>query len=176
MNNLLELCEVQAGLDGRIRKEKNIELTKRELLRNTLVALDIELAEFANDARWFKIWSHNQTPKPTTLEEYVDSLHFFLSIANLQEWREHLRVTIEENTGDYDFDNPKRVELVNATYLEMKHQLARVFTAESTLAFTAAWTNFLTLGIAGYGYTWKQISEAYLAKNKINHERQTNGY
>lgn len=176
MNNLLELCEVQDGLDGRIRKEKNIQLPERELLRNTLVALDIELAEYANDARWFKIWSNNQTPKPTTLEEYVDSLHFFLSIANLMGWREHLVVTVEDNMGDYDFDSPERIHLLNTAYLEMKHQLARVFTAESTLAFKAAWTNFLTLGITGYGYTWKEISNAYLAKNKINHERQTNGY
>lgn len=176
MQNIFELCEIQAGLDSRIRKEKGLTSTGRKLLKNRLVALDIELSEFANDARWFKEWSNNQMPNEKTLEEFVDSVHFFLSVANLQGWREHLLVTVGENTGDYDFDNPDRIHLLNNAYLETKHQLARVFKAESTLAFTAAWTSFLAIGMTGFGYTWEQISDAYMAKNKVNHERQNNGY
>lgn len=174
MNNLLELCEVQAGLDGRIRKEKNINLTKRQLLRNTLVALDIELSEFANDARWFKIWSHNQTPKSTTLEEYVDSVHFFLSIANLKGWQSELGTILE--TEPVYLTKEDRLMDLNEHYLELKRELAVVYKSEKALAFGTAWTHFLMLGYNGLNFTWEQISEAYLAKNKINHERQTNGY
>lgn len=176
MDNLFELCEIQAGLDGRIRKEKGIDLYQRDMLTNTLVALDIELAEFANDARWFKLWSNNQQPKETTLEEYVDSVHFFLSIANLQGWREYLDIQLIDIENTYDFSKPNRVAQLNQTFLEVKHQLARVYKVESTLAFTNAWTNFLAIGLMGFGYTWEQISDAYLAKNKINHERQNSGY
>src|SRR5699024_12342750 len=34
---------------------------------------------------------------------------------------------------------------------------------------------FLKLGEM-LGFTWEQIEESYFAKNKINHERQANGY
>lgn len=175
MDNLVELCSIQAGLDGRIRKEKGIILSEDATLKNTLVALDIELSEFANDARWFKVWSNNQIPKDTTLEEYVDSVHFFLSIANLKGWHEQLVFdeSLLSNLYNEDDDNLTRL---NENYLEMKHQLSRVFKVESTLAFAAAWMNFLIIGMSGYGYTWEQISDAYLAKNQINHQRQTNGY
>lgn len=170
--NTLELCEVQATLDERIRKEKNILLEPQALFKNTLVALDIELAEFANDARWFKVWSHNQDPKETTLEEFVDSVHFFLSIANLKGWQNVL--VFEERTLNSNYDGD--LSQLNENYLEMKHQLARVFFMESKLSFGAAWMNFLILGMSGFGFTWEQINEAYLSKNKINHQRQETGY
>lgn len=35
---------------------------------------------------------------------------------------------------------------------------------------------FVGLGEKHLGFTWNQIEQAYLDKNKINHERQANGY
>lgn len=200
MNNLLELCAIQADLDRSINEGKPNSLSVDDQFINTLTALDVELSEFANEGRWFKVWSKNQEPrakklvvlplaryvegvwteirpaeyKNPLLEEFVDAVHFFLSLANQKGWQADLK--FEERILGSMYDAGKGIQRFNENYLEMKLQLSRVFATESRLAFGAAWMNFLILGMSGYGFTWEQISEAYLAKNKINHERQSNGY
>ncbi|MGX9931976.1 dUTP diphosphatase [Virgibacillus salarius] len=42
--------------------------------------------------------------------------------------------------------------------------------------FRAAWILFLNIGINGFNFTLEQVEQAYLDKNKVNHERQANGY
>lgn len=201
MNNLMELCNKQADLDGAIKRKKPTALSIDDQFDNTLVALDVELSEFANEGRWFKIWSVDQEPrnfqwsglcevcagcgcrscagtgdghKNPLLEEFVDAVHFFLSLANLRGWQPSLN--FNERILSSMYDSGKGVQRFNTNYLEMKNQLSRVFAMRSELAFGAAWMNFLIIGMSGFGFTWEQISEAYLAKNKINHERQANGY
>ena len=195
MNNLLELCNKQAYLDEAIKRKKPTALSIDDQFDNTLVALDVELSEFANEGRWFKIWSVDQEPRTfkaspmevvngsvpkgfnvsnPLLEEFVDAVHFFLSLANLRGWQPSLN--FNERILSSMYDSGKGVQRFNTNYLEMKNQLSRVFAMRSELAFGAAWMNFLIIGMSGFGFTWEQISEAYLAKNKINHERQANGY
>ncbi len=47
---------------------------------------------------------------------------------------------------------------------------------QKQFCFRNAWFVFLCLGIVGFGFTWEQITAAYVAKNRVNHERQKNGY
>ena len=42
--------------------------------------------------------------------------------------------------------------------------------------FCSYYSMLLSLGIMSLGFTWEQIEQAYFEKNKINHERQENGY
>lgn len=94
-----QMYEMQKVLDARIIKEKGLEGI--DLLPNTILALQVEIGELANEWRGFKHWSKNQKPRTRAvrslgaddigvergeaynplLEEYVDCLHFFLSIA-----------------------------------------------------------------------------------------------
>ncbi|KJD59251.1 dUTPase, partial [Bacillus amyloliquefaciens] len=92
--NLQKMFEMQKALDDRIIKEKGLE--GQDLLPNLILALQVELAECANEWRGFKHWSNNREPrtcvidkkgqtakeyyKNPLLEEYVDCLHFILSI------------------------------------------------------------------------------------------------
>jgi len=55
----------------------------RMFLNDRLLALFTEVAEFANATRCFKYWSKkDMESKERLLDEYVDILHFYLSIGN----------------------------------------------------------------------------------------------
>jgi len=83
MIKLKDLYELQDELDKYILEQKNLNLKPKELLTDTLLALSVEVSELANTTRCFKHWS-NKGPdsKERIIDEYVDVLHFFLSIGN----------------------------------------------------------------------------------------------
>lgn len=59
--NLEKMFEMQKELDNRIIKEKGLE--GRDLLPGLILALQVELAECANEWRGFKFWSNDQQPR-----------------------------------------------------------------------------------------------------------------
>lgn len=78
-----ELLERQAKLDKFILENKQKMITKNELLVDTLLALAVEVSEFANATRAFKHWSDKGADsKERLLDEYADILHFLASVAN----------------------------------------------------------------------------------------------
>lgn len=204
--SLQNIIDAQKELDAKIIKEKGLE--DKDLTPNTFLALKVELAEFANEGRWFKHWSKDQKPRTKTesicgcemcehhsipndknpaLEEFVDAVHFFVSIAILKGWEEALWV-YEEQLNQDEFDGD-----LTSWFLEMDYFLnmayIRVFTKEeetkckdafgylnNQYCFRTAWILFLNIGMNGFGFTWEQIEDAYFAKNKVNHARQENGY
>lgn len=196
--NLQKMFEMQAELDRRIIREKGLE--GQDLLPNTYVALITELGEFANEGRWFKHWSNNQEPKQPEynwmtyrddlewkpeygyksyplLEEYVDCIHFFLSIAIKKGWHDELHVSEEIFFGfdEFGFDGG-----LSGVYLEMQWSLlnSRMFKDEEKKKehFRSAWGLFLAIGIVGFGFKVDQIEAAYMKKNAVNHKRQQEGY
>lgn len=83
MITLKELLECQEELDEHIIKEKSLNMTDKELLTSTLLALQVEVSELANATRSFKHWSNKgPEPKERILDEYVDVLHFLASTGN----------------------------------------------------------------------------------------------
>ncbi|GAA0735393.1 dUTP diphosphatase [Clostridium oceanicum] len=83
MINLKDLYELQKELDDYILENKKKKIDEKELLTDTILALHVEVSELANATRIFKHWS-NKGPmeRDEILEEYVDVLHFFLSVGN----------------------------------------------------------------------------------------------
>src|SRR5690554_4282011 len=88
--NLSKLFELQRQLDARIEKEHPRQ-DGEDRLAKKILALMVELGELANEWRGFKFWSEDQEPRTELwddrlrfhnplLEEYVDCLHFLLSI------------------------------------------------------------------------------------------------
>ncbi len=219
--NLDKLIEMQRELDNKIREEKGLQ--DADLVANTYVALQVELAEFANEARWFKHWSENQEPRikdykqikckwcngsgddgtgvcpdcrssgdvykdyNPLLEEYVDSLHFFLSLAIQKGWGDALFI-YEEQLDPEEFDGElsewylEMIYFLNKSYMENppKEQSDKwkkqTGFPEKQYYFRMAWILFLNIGMNGFDFTEEQIEQSYLDKNKINHERQVNGY
>lgn len=184
--NLDNLIKMQRGLDNKIREEKGLQ--DADLVANTYVALQVELAEFANEARWFKHWSDKEpSRKEIILEEYIDAFHFFLSIAIQKEWEDALWI-FEQQLDPEEFDGElsewylEMIYLLNKSYMENppKEQSdewkKQTGFPEKQYYFRLSWILFLNIGMNGFGFTWDDIYKAYLDKNKINHERQENGY
>ncbi|MBU7319018.1 dUTP diphosphatase [Paenibacillus oleatilyticus] len=191
--NLEKMYEMQKELDARIIKEKGLEGV--DLLPNTVLALQVEIAELANEWRGFKHWSNDQEPRfnvleigvtdcseeklvNRVLEEYVDCLHFFLSIARqLDLPAEDLYVcedVLEEETVVLFMELLHNVGLINGEkFLFQNPDNLSKYQRES---LRAALFIFYNLGEQRLGFTFEQIVEAYVAKNAINHKRQSTGY
>lgn len=195
--NLQYLFEIQAGLDAHI-EEEHPELQGQNNLDWKILALQVELGECANEWRGFKKWSKDQEPRilrridcnkcmgtgfgkgwlkncsgcggsgkiklNPLLEEYVDCLHFILSIG---------------------LELDRKNEVLPYAYINSPNASVDEIIGQFNLVFRNTWNvdgdyyflinNFIELG-SMLGFTWEQIETAYLAKNKINHERQVNGY
>ncbi|MGM8366760.1 dUTP diphosphatase [Virgibacillus sp. W0181] len=157
-----QLFTMQAELDLYIARKHN--LIQQDLFEEKYLALLTELGELANETRCFKFWStkpRNETA--VILEEYVDNIHFILSLG------------IEQS---YSFETI-RVEEKSVTETE---QFNAVFAACNTFYQNRSRTNYLELFeqylLLGkmLGFSEKDIHEAYKKKNEINYERQDIGY
>ncbi|SEP57391.1 Dimeric dUTPase, all-alpha-NTP-PPase (MazG) superfamily [Virgibacillus subterraneus] len=201
--NLSKLFPIQKQLDARIEEEHGLQ--GQDLLDKKILALQVELGELANEWRGFKFWSINQDPRITDncskcggdgnypfygngcsscggdglgpgnplLEEYVDCLHFILSIGlekgfdninyeSLYKQSIELGVTFK--------DKNITIQFINVFYFTS--QFENEISAESYEDLVLC---FIALG-KELGFTTEQIEQAYLDKNKINHERQEAGY
>jgi dimeric dUTPase (all-alpha-NTP-PPase superfamily) len=176
--NLVKLFQMQNVLDEHILNE-HPELKGQNNLDWKILALLVELGECANEWRGFKKWSKDQKPRTKKytfedefhpnenplLEEYVDGLHFNLSIGNelgFQEVKPHL-IHVEE---------------VGKMYLKIYKQalmLQQCGRSHKEFYFAELISNYLGLGKA-LGFTWEEIEQAYFAKNAVNHQRQDQGY
>ncbi|HZK57585.1 MAG TPA: dUTP diphosphatase [Clostridia bacterium] len=160
--NISELYEIQKKLDNRICMEHGLKGV--DLIPSKILALQVELGELANETRCFKFWSNKESsPRETILEEYVDCLHFILSIG------------LEIGLTDID-----SVKIDNTDNLTEQFQKVFVeivtFLHELTLDnYQRLFNHFLLLGNK-LGFTEDEIDSAYLEKNKINHQRQDEGY
>lgn len=202
--NLDRLFEMQRKLDERIVKEKRLQDV--DLLDKKILALQVELGELANEWRGFKFWSEDQKPRTLLylwedalgtkfqahfnprdinesvcgevrkvrplLEEYCDCLHFILSIG--------LELGVKEN--DLAFINTMTQEDITLTFVDLFTVSSDLLThhrqgdvIRSMTIYDIMITTFLHLGEL-LGFTWDQMEQAYYEKNKVNHERQENGY
>lgn len=173
--NLNKLFELQAKLDERIYKEHPVQEGEDRLAKKIL-ALQVELGELANCWRGFKYWSNDQEPITKIdigtsqysivnplLEEYVDCLHFILSIG--------LELGFEKQTA-HSFKNGNSIL---GNFHSIYSELSSLYYHRQMYNYQRALNLIIGLGEL-LGFTWQQIEQAYLKKNKINHERQNNGY
>jgi dimeric dUTPase (all-alpha-NTP-PPase superfamily) len=161
--NVGELFQIQRELDQKITKKH--QLQEQDLTPAKIIALQVELGELANETRCFKFWSLKEaSPRNVILEEYVDGLHFVLSLGLDKRYEDRVEVTLEQ---------PK------ATLL---HSFSHAFDSisnyakEQTLSqYQKLFQAIISLGQA-LGFTWGEIEQAYLEKNQVNHTRQEQGY
>lgn len=178
--DLSKLFETQRKLDQYIIEKKNLQ--GRNLLPMKVLALQVELGELANCWRGFKFWSEDQKPRVEPnrwceycseriiydesrnplLEEYVDCLHFILSIGL-----------------ECKFDDGKFYTSHKETVMD---QLLRLFEKVGDFSafptkgnYECIFNYFLGLGEM-LGFTWNQVEQAYLEKNRVNYQRQESGY
>jgi dimeric dUTPase (all-alpha-NTP-PPase superfamily) len=159
MKHIPELLALQNLLDEKIRKEKGIV---GDTTQKKIIAFKVEFGEFLNELQSFKFWKTDTTPKEGTLEEYVDGLHFILSIGLERKYSKFVQVALimEQELPDSVLDVAEDI-------------------FNNRIASAGQWLQLLEhYLILGYkiGLTDKQIYEAYVNKNKVNHVRQVTGY
>ncbi|TKZ16963.1 dUTPase [Bacillus velezensis] len=184
--NLQKMFEMQKVLDDRIIKEKGLE--GQDLLPNLILALQVELAECANEWRGFKHWSNDREPRNhcklcqlietphicqnPLLEEYVDCLHFILSIGNRLGWNDTDTiddVVAQHLISEKGFGTAKTFScLLSIAY-------GFHFSNVEKRTYISLFTTFFELG-SNLGFKWEQIEAAYMDKNAVNHQRQQEGY
>ncbi|MET1166853.1 dUTP diphosphatase [Bacillus velezensis] len=180
--NLQKMFEMQKVLDDRIIKEKGLE--GKDLLPNLILALQVELAECANEWRGFKHWSNDREPRTKhpletspngafrkggnpLLEEYVDCLHFLLSIGNKIGVKEVVPFKLISLTNDITGHFNSIFKLIG--------QWEIVFLYLDQNPYHIVVREFMNLG-EKFGFTPDQIEAAYMDKNAVNHQRQQEGY
>ncbi|OIJ12682.1 hypothetical protein BKP37_12840 [Anaerobacillus alkalilacustris] len=180
--NIKKLFEVQKILDDRITKEHSLE--GYYLIPEKTLALQVELGELANEWRGFKFWSKDQSPRikvakrPSMnyddiewhnplLEEYVDCLHFLLSIGLELGFHRDAEVYLVKITDPIQMFS-KQFQLIIQFEMSEGRQAKQNY-------YYGMLSQFLGLR-KSLRFTWEQIEQAYLEKNKINHDRQATGY
>lgn len=114
--------------------------------------------------------------KNPLLEEYVDCLHFILSIGlelGANNWMKLSDYPMVNVSGDITLQFLD----VHSKTLKVVEEIIRMESAPAEIRdlYTRSFESFLHLG-AKIGFTWDGVEEAYYAKNKVNHERQNAGY
>lgn len=83
---LQRFLNLQEGLDGEIIRrctERNEIPTEDELINKKVLALFVEVGEFANEIKSFKYWKQNkQVDDSKVLEELADIYFFLFSTTN----------------------------------------------------------------------------------------------
>jgi len=196
MINLAKLFETQKLLDKRIVDEHNLH--GHDLLPQKILALQVELAELANEWREFKFWSRDQEPR--TFEwigkcekcngHGVDDEN--ISCPNCAGTGDGNRNPLLEEYCDclhfiLSIGNDLEINIALYTILPVKHktrldQFLRTYYVIGDLEHDPSQEelilvlqHFLSLGEM-IGFTWSEIEQAYYTKNAINHQRQTDHY
>ena len=160
--NLQKLFQMQNTLDHRIQTQHHLEGVP--LLHKKILSLQVEFGELANETRCFKFWStKNPSSNDVILEEYVDCLHFILGLG------------IEKDFQDITPEVKDITSELSEQFLNLYINVADFIKCPSINNYLNIFENFLTLG-ENLGFCEDDIENAYLHKNKINHERQDNGY
>lgn len=161
--NIDKLTTMQAGLDQHIETKHGLQ--SENLVERKILALLVEVGELANETRCFKFWSlKGPSEREIILAEYVDGIHFILSLAN-----DHgFKLSVPE---EFSTDQRELTQQFIFLYQGIS-QFQNGITVES---FQTMFTEYLTLGKM-LGFSATDIEKAYVSKNEVNYERQKQGY
>ncbi|MBT2582480.1 dUTP diphosphatase [Planococcus sp. ISL-109] len=160
--NLQELFYMQRELDKYIQSNRNVE---EPVFRKKVLALQVELSELANETRCFKFWStKGPSDKETLLEEYVDCIHFMLSLG------------IEKGFDSLDvWPSPLAEQDLTELFLAA-HTSVGQFVEQATIEeYRSLWRTFGAIATA-LGFSYDEVLQAYVEKNETNYKRQQEGY
>ena len=157
------LFRKQRELDAYI--EDKLESADRgDIFRKKILALQVEIGELANETRCFKFWSKKgPSERSVILEEYVDGLHFILSLG-LDKGLVYTSAPLSD----------ERVDQTDA-FLDLYQTIGAFYAEPVQKTYEALFQSFLLLGQL-LGFSEASILEAYKKKNEVNHTRQDQGY
>lgn len=163
LEQLKELLEMQRVLDEAILKEHG-NIYDEKIADQMKIALFVELGELMNEMPTkFKHWKKTaKDNREKALVEYVDCLHFALSLTNHS-----------KTQGKFDDCYESYSDLVHLNYSWILTCI--IWECEEESNCNQILGHLFILGNK-LGFTWSEIYEAYKAKNAVNYERLKNGY
>lgn len=157
-----KLFTMQEQLDTYIQTNNQVIAT--DLFDKKILALLVEVGELANETRCFKFWSKKApSEKAVILEEFVDGVHFILSIGIDLGYKTE---AIEVTTIDEDATALFNLVFEKINQLKQTPNLAH---------YKELFSAFLSLGQV-LGFQESDIQQAYFEKNKVNFTRQDSNY
>ncbi|AXK51313.1 dUTP diphosphatase [Spiroplasma alleghenense] len=162
---LIDLANRQKKLDDYIYEKRQIKFNE-EISNKKLIAFFVELGEFINEERSFKFWSQKTaSPRNILLEEYIDGMHFILSIG----------IEINFDFCGFSLNLPVKLENLELDYLELIKNFSNYAQKKSLKNYEKLITSFLLIG-TWFSFTEKELLETYFKKNEINFNRQNDNY
>ena len=159
---LKEMYQKQFELDQEIAS--NHHISYKETKDKRLLALLVELGEFANATRTFKFWSFKPSEsKERVLDEFADGLHFLLSLGLAYNFRLD-SIEVEKSTDD-----------LTGAILNSYHHINEFYNDRSLDKYAKMFEGYLKI-LALLGYTWQDAYDAYFLKLEENHHRQETNY
>lgn len=157
-----QLYEIQYELNDRILKEHN--LVEEDLLNDRFLAFFVELGELANETRCFKYWSlKGPSEKEVIMEEFSDGIHFLLTIGLTLD-RPHL-----------EFYQQDSDQSLTELFLSIYNDANIVRSLGSKFVYVRMFNTFMLIAKA-LDFNEEDVYNSYMRKNKINHQRQDDGY
>ena len=160
--NLDHLYKKQAELDQRIAENHNVSYATTRPRRT--LALLVEIGEFANATRCFKYWSNKPSEaQDIVLDEYVDGLHFFLSLG------------IDIGVSKKEYNHTKHAKDLTEQVLEV-YRLATIFyKKQDEKSYIKAFQAFINITPL-LKVRWSTVEKAYYKKLGENYHRQDTNY
>lgn len=161
---LVSLSQKQALLDTYIM-ENNHLVNDQKMFKKKIVAFLVELGEYANEERSFKYWSQKAPAElKIQLDEYIDGLHFLLSLGN----------DLHFDFQNYQFKTINTMNNVD-TYLELIKDLNFFAQTPNINLYQQLLNDYLMIAHLCQ-YSEPVLLEAYQIKNQINFDRQNQNY
>lgn len=173
-----EIITMQKALDKSILTKKGFEY--KEVKQQLLIALYVELGEFANELQSFKYWKEKKNiDRKKMLEEYVDCIHFFASFLGHKEPKGHDHTYAPKIFGQTTDINKQLM----TTFYKLGNIREGFDWEDATVlppnlynhCFEYPFKLFLGVGEL-LGFDWEEVKQAYKDKNAVNYERLKNGY
>lgn len=159
---LTSLFKRQKELDDYIEEKHN--LASRDLFEEKILALFVEISELANETRCFKFWSVKEpSPKATILEEYVDGIHFLLSLGLTRNLTPERAEPFEQETT------------TTALFNQMYRAIDYFKDQQDEETYLIVFELYLKLA-RQLGFSDEDILAAYHEKNDVNFKRQDQDY
>lgn len=161
--NFSVLFNMQQELDAKIQAQHQLE--NENLVDRKILALLVEIGELANETKCFKFWSL-KPPAATDiiLEEYVDGIHFILSLG--------LEMEIDTNMSFLEQESSRTL---TEQFLIVYETVSSCKNEQSISNYKKMFEEYLLLGKL-LGFSSEQVEKAYVSKNEVNHQRQQQGY
>lgn len=156
-----QLFEKQRQLDRFIEENQHVQ---KDVFDEKSLALLVELIELANETRCFKFWStKGPSERAVLLEEFVDSVHFMLSLGNMRGF------LLEE------WPFLKEKQELTETFLNTTQTILSFLQHQTEENYRAMWEQYSLIAY-NLNFTIDDVLQAYELKNEKNYERQRNGY